>query len=221
MDAQPNPPTKKASLVPLTLARIRAIERSGLGAGLPLMQRAGQAIADLVANVIRPRGDILVLAGPGNNGGDGLVAAGVLRQSGHAVFIWMPVIDPLPHDAQQALTSWISAGGQICDRLPAIKPVLVIDGLFGIGLNRPLGTPWQEAIDTVNRWKVPVLSIDIPSGLEADTGDLLGRPIHARWTLSLIAPTQALFSQSGKAFAGEVFVERLGLNVQDDAGGGS
>lgn len=213
MDSKSTPTTKKTALIPFSLAKIRAVEQSGLDAGLPLMQRAGQAIADFVANMIRPKGEILVLAGPGNNGGDGLVAAGMLSQSGHSLFIWMPVTDPLPHDAHEALTSWMLAGGQVFDHLPGKKPALVIDGLFGIGLNRPLGSPWQEAIDTVNKWQVPVLSIDIPSGLEADTGSPLGRPILARWTLSLIAPTQALFSPSGKTFAGEVFVEHLGLNI--------
>ena len=198
---------------PLMVAEIRAIEQSGLMAGLALMQRAGEAIADFVIKVIQPKGAILVLAGPGNNGGDGLVAANRLRQSGYPLFIWMPVTAHLPDDAQQALRSWMVAGGKVSGILPANKPALVIDGLFGIGLNRTLGSPWQEAIDTVNEWNIPVLSVDIPSGLEADTGNHLGRPIRATWTISMIAPTQALFSQSGKPFAGEVFVEHLGLKV--------
>lgn len=196
----------------LPLARIREIEQTGLRAGLPLMQLAGTAIAQFVLNVIQPKGNILVLAGPGNNGGDALVAATALRQAGRLIDVWMPITTNLPADAEHALQVWFKQGGQMIEQLPDQKPALVLDGLFGIGLNRPLGSPWQDTIDAVNQWGVPVLAIDIPSGLEADTGKHLGRPIRATWTLSFIAPTQALFSQSGRALAGEILVEQLGLD---------
>ena len=203
--------------ISLPLARIREIEQAGLHAGLPLMQLAGTAIAKFVLSVIQPKVNILVLAGPGNNGGDALVAATALRQAGQLVDVWMPVTTNLPEDAEHALQVWFKQGGRVIEQLPSQKPALVLDGLFGIGLNRPLGSPWQETIDVVNQWSVPVLSVDIPSGLEADTGKHLGRPIQATWTLSFIAPTQALFSESGKALAGEILVEQLGLNTQGQA----
>jgi len=202
-----------SSRSPLELSKIREIEEAGLKAGLPLMQRAGQALAKFVLTVVKPKDNILILAGPGNNGGDALVATSALQKSGYAVNVWMPVTTDLPKDAEHALQSWLDEGGQVGDQLPESKPALVIDGLFGIGLNRQMGSPWQEAIDVVNKWHVPVLAVDIPSGLEADTGRHLGRPIRATWTMSLIAPTLAVFSQSGKAFAGDVLVERLVLDL--------
>ena len=78
-------------------------------------------------------------------------------------------------------------GGTLSALEPGFVPGLVIDGLFGIGLNRPLGADWQALVDTVNRWGAPVLALDVPSGVDADTGVALGRPIQARWTLSFIA----------------------------------
>ena len=202
---------RNISVDPLPVSSIRSIEQSGLRSGLPLMAHAGHAVADFVIKVIRPHDQILVLAGLGNNGGDALVAASELKKRGLAVDVWMPVTTNLPADADQALKSWMKVGAEVHDVLPHLKPALVIDGLFGIGLNRPLGSPWQEAIDQVNVWNAPVLAIDIPSGLEADTGKHLGRPIRATWTMSFIAPTQALFSPTGKSLSGEVTVERLGL----------
>ena len=201
------------SPLPLPLARIREIEQAGLKARLPLMQRAGDALAEFVHQVIQPNGLILVLAGPGNNGGDALVAATALLKAGHAVDVCMPVTTGLPSDADQALKSWLATGGHVTNKLPDSKPKLVMDGLFVIGLNRTLGPPWQEVIDKVNEWRVPVLAIDIPSGLEADTGKHLGRPIRATWTMCFIAPTQAVYSLSGKAFAGKILHDRLGLDV--------
>ena len=198
---------------PLPLSRIREIEKAGIKAGLPLMQRAGNAIADVVHRRIRPSGDVLMLVGPGNNGGDALVAALALKQAGYAIIVWMPVETNLPPDAEEARQAWRHAGGEVTDKLPQYKPAFVVDGLFGIGLNRPIGSPWQEAIDTINQWNIPVLAVDIPSGLEADTGKHLGRPVRATWTVSFIAPTQALFSQSGKPMAGEIMIERLGLSA--------
>lgn len=205
---------------PLPLSRIREIEKAGISAGLPLMQRADKAIADFVQRTIQPSGEILMLVGPGNNGGDALVAALALKQAGYAITVWMPIETNLPPDAREAREAWKHAGGEVTDRLPRHQPALVVDGLFGIGLNRSLGSPWQEAIDTVNQWKIPVLAIDIPSGLEADTGKHLGRPVQATWTLSFIAPTHALFSRCGKLMAGEIMIERLGLSTSAHSASG-
>lgn len=198
-------------LTPLDLSDIREIEQAGLKAGLPLMQRAGEAIARFVTRTIRPSGNILILVGPGNNGGDALVAAIRLKNEGYSLYVWMPVTTKLPSDAQEALKLWLDSGNPISTQLPETKPALVIDGIFGIGLNRPMQSPWQAAIDTINQWNVPVLAVDIPSGLEADTGSHLGRPIRATWTMSFIAPTRAICNQPGQSMAGQVLLESLGV----------
>ena len=153
------------------------------------MPLAGAAAARFVAARIAPGTPVLALAGPGNNGGDALVAATVLRAMGHDVRVLLPAgPQKLPPDAARAYDGWVAAGGGTLSALePGFVPGLVIDGLFGIGLNRPLGADWQALVDTVNRWGAPVLALDVPSGVDADTGVALGRPIQARWTLSFIA----------------------------------
>jgi len=200
----------------LTLEEIRSIERGALADGLPLMQRAGAAAAAFAQGHVAPGVRILALAGPGNNGGDALVAARVLRSHGYAVEVVLPG-DPgkFPRDAAEAYAQWREAGGVEIKTLPDIAgcgvPDLVIDGLFGIGLSRLLGPDWQALVDTVNGWGCPILALDIPSGLEAQTGEPLGRPIRATWTIAFIAPAQALATPQGRAVAGECVCERLGL----------
>ncbi len=232
----------------LTLEQIRCIERGALAEGLPLMQRAGAAAAAFAQGHLAPGARILALAGPGNNGGDALVTARLLRARGYAVEVVLPA-DPgkFPRDAAEAYAQWREAGGVerkalpdiarggvpdpvadslpdlVVDRLPDLVvdrlpdqlidrlPDLVIDGLFGIGLSRPLGPDWQALVDTVNGWGCPILALDIPSGLEAQTGEALGRPIRATWTIAFIAPAQALLTPQGRAVAGECVCDRLGL----------
>ena len=216
----------------LTLEQIRCIERGALAEGLPLMQRAGAAAAAFAQGHLAPGARILALAGPGNNGGDALVTARLLRALGYAVEVVLPA-DPgkFPRDAAEAYAQWREAGGverkalpdiarggvpdPVADSLPDLVvdrlPDLVIDGLFGIGLSRPLGPDWQALVDAVNGWGCPILALDIPSGLEAQTGEALGRPIRATWTIAFIAPAQALLTPQGRAVAGECVCDRLGL----------
>ena len=122
-----------------------------------------------------------------------MVAATRLWCQGRAVEVVLPA-DParLPPDAGAAYAAWRAAGGRERLTLPAAVPAMVVDGLFGIGLNRPLESGWQAMIDTVNAWQVPVLALDVPSGLSAATGQPLGRVLQARWTLSFIATPPAL-----------------------------
>ena len=216
----------------LTLEQIRCIERGALADGLPLMQRAGAAAAAFAQGHLAPGARILALAGPGNNGGDALVTARLLRARGYAVEVVLPA-DPgkFPRDAAEAYAQWREAGGverkalpdiarggvpdPVADSLPDLVadrlPDLVIDGLFGIGLSRRLGPDWQALVDAVNGWGCPILALDIPSGLEAQTGEALGRPIRATWTIAFIAPAQALLTPQGRAVAGECVCDRLGL----------
>lgn len=200
----------------LLLAQIRQVERGALREGLPLMQRAGAAAAAFVARHVAPQAYIVALAGPGNNGGDALVTARLLRARGYAVDVVMPG-DPgkYPRDAAEAYAQWRAAGGVEQKTLTDVarngSPALVIDGLFGIGLSRPLGADWQSIVDAVNGWGCPILALDIPSGLEAQTGEALGRPIRARWTIAFIAPAQALATPQARLFAGECVCDRLGL----------
>ncbi|MGY6273227.1 NAD(P)H-hydrate epimerase [Achromobacter denitrificans] len=204
------------------VARIRDAERQALASGRRLMPLAGAAAARFAAARIPPGTAVLALAGPGNNGGDALEAATLLRAMGHDVRVLLPAgAQGLPAGAARAYAGWVAAGGAtLAAPEPGYVPGLVIDGLFGIGLNRPLGPDWQALVDTVNGWGVPVLALDVPSGVDADTGAILGRPIQARWTLSFIARARGLaFPGAGADAAGESHVDTLGVTMPADAAG--
>lgn len=203
-----------------SVARIRAAERQALAEGRRLMPLAGAAAARFVAQRIEPCSVVLALAGPGNNGGDALEAATRLRELGHNVRVLLPAgAQCLPPDAARAYAGWVAAGGIALSTLtPDLLPDLVIDGLFGIGLNRPLGPDWQALVDAVNGWNAPVLALDVPSGIDADTGAALGRPIRARWTLSFIGRARGL-ALAAQA-VGELHLDTLGVVMpgeDDDA----
>ena len=196
----------------LGLEELRRLEATGLAAGLPLMQRAGRAVAEFVVQQAAPGAKITALVGPGNNGGDALVAAKLLHEAGYIVTVVMPSqTKQPPKDAEKALADWQLTNEAIAtDRIPPNSD-LVIDGLFGIGLTRDLGQPWQGLIDDVNHGTAPVLALDIPSGLQAETGKNLGRPIKAKWTLGFIAPTPALRMPTTARHTGVCFVANLGF----------
>jgi NAD(P)H-hydrate epimerase len=203
-----------------SVAWIRDAERQALAAGRNLMPLAGAAAARYAAGQVGPGARVLALAGPGNNGGDALEAAAGLRAMGHDVRVLLPSgAQRLPPDAARAYAGWLAAGGETWSALePGFVPELVIDGLFGIGLNRPLGADWQALVDTVNAWNVPVLALDVPSGIDADSGEALGRPIRARWTLSFIGRARGLERPGpGRDACGVSEVDALGVIIGPEA----
>lgn len=196
----------------LSIAALRDKEAQGLARGLPLMQRAGQAAAQWAAHICAPPAQVLALVGPGNNGGDALVAARLLLSMGLHVTVVMPLVaKQSPADAQQALADWQALGQMTFASLPQQKPALVIDGLFGIGLSRPLAEPFQRLIDTVNAWQTNVLALDLASGVDAETGAAWGRPINATQTLAFISPCHAFQAPCAKPFLGQCRVASLEL----------
>lgn len=199
-----------------SVAQIRQAEQRALATGRALMPLAGAAAANFVAARAPAHGTILALAGPGNNGGDALEAAALLLAKGFDVQVVLPAgPDKLPDDAARAWAGWLAAGGgrRTHTVLPSGQPFdLVIDGLFGIGLNRPLESAWQSLIDAIKALQAPVLALDVPSGIDADTGRALGRPIRARWTLSFIARSRGLaVPGAGRDAAGECHADTLGV----------
>lgn len=199
-----------------SVPQIRLAEQRALASGRALMPLAGAAAAAFVTARFPATASILALAGPGNNGGDALEAAALLLRQGFDVHVVLPSGPArLPADAARAWTGWLAAGGQARTHAalpPGPPPGLVIDGLFGIGLNRPLDASWQSLIDAVNAMHTPVLALDVPSGIDADSGAALGRPIRARWTLSFIAASRGLARPGpGRDAAGECHVDTLGV----------
>lgn len=211
-----------------SVAEIRSIEQAALAA-LPafmLMQRAGQAAAEIALQILGERrrdAEVLVMAGPGNNGGDALEAASGLAQTGVPVTALL-YADPARQssDARQALERAKSSGVKFSppadfDKLIASKQwALVVDGLFGIGLARAISSPLYGLIETVNTLACPVLALDIPSGLDADTGNIVGEhgiAVQATHTVTFIGNKPGLHTCFGRDYAGTVQVADLGIDA--------
>lgn len=198
---------------------IRAIEAQVLpDADPPLMERAGRAAARDAARLLASRpGPALVVCGPGNNGGDGFVVARELHRAGHEVTVAF-ADDParLPADAARAHAEFLRAGGRDTDTLPRPPEngwALVVDALFGIGLQRPpegRHADWIEAIDALPS---PKLAIDVPSGLDADTGRRLGACLRATHTTTFIALKPGLLTLDGPDCCGEISLQPLGIDA--------
>jgi len=174
-------------------ADIRRIEEAAAGSTPPLMQRAGAAAAELAAKLIGDKArDILVLAGPGNNGGDALIAAELLAQR----FFRVSVVKR-PEELAES-KNW----------------GLVIDGLFGIGLTRPVAGDYAKLAEYANRQRCPVLALDVPSGIQSDTGRVLGAAVRATHTITFIALKPGLLTLDGPDHCGEISVANLDLDVK-------
>ncbi len=200
----------------LLSADLRAVEQAALRGRnpLPLMARAGLAAAELARQLAGDNGKpVLILAGPGNNGGDAFVVARHLKQWWFNVTV-VCVADPKKYsgDAAAALQDWRQAGGEVVAVIPAAPDwALVIDGLFGIGLQRELDEDYAALAEQVNALDAPVLALDVPSGLDADTGRVMGCAIAADHTITFIALKPGLLTLDGPDHCGELHVANLGL----------
>jgi hydroxyethylthiazole kinase-like uncharacterized protein yjeF len=195
---------------------------------VPLMERAGAAAAALVTHLNRPlRGKPLIFAGPGNNGGDAFVAARLLRQQGlDPTVVYRGDPARLPPDATAAHEKWLAAGGQCLTDVPMARHGeigeygVVVDGLFGIGLVRPIEGDYAALVERINAYRGPVLALDCPSGLDGDTGRAHGTAVRATHTLSFIALKPGQLTLDGPDHCGEISVADLGLDAAsgEDAG---
>ncbi|HWU83596.1 MAG TPA: NAD(P)H-hydrate dehydratase [Methylophilaceae bacterium] len=189
--------------------QIRNVEKAHASIGL--MEMAGLAIVKKVRELVPyEQAQILIIAGPGNNGGDALVAARLLRERYHVTVLFHGDKSRLPADAANAYEAWLSCGGKIEKHIPDHDWALVIDGLFGVGLSRPLDWRVAKLIEQINAMNVMVLSIDLPSGICANTGRVLGTTaIRATHTLTLIGLKPGLFTLDGPDHAGQVSLDTL------------
>jgi ADP-dependent NAD(P)H-hydrate dehydratase / NAD(P)H-hydrate epimerase len=218
-------------LYALTAAQMRAVEeRTVAETGLDLaelMERAGSAVAaDAAAGA--PAGRIVVVAGKGNNGGDGWVAARELQASGRDVLV-VTLADPgsLAEPASRAASSAIEVGvswmqpssdEELVNALDGAA--LIVDALFGFGFRGPAREPYARAITAVNDADAAVLAVDVPSGVEADTGRVTDAAVRADMTVTFTAPKIGLVSFPGAGYAGEVRVADIGVPARfvDEAG---
>jgi NAD(P)H-hydrate epimerase len=205
----------------VTVAQMREIDRITIQErGVPaleLMERAGRAVADAVVHRFQPR-RVGIVTGKGNNAGDGLVVARALSERGIAVRLVMLVqgadlseaarhnFQRLPENVERfdrpsgsGIESWL----RDCD--------VVVDAILGTGASGPVRGPFGEAIAAVNGLGKPVAAIDVPSGLNADTGRVEGAGIIAQLTVTIGLPKIGMIVGAGKPFAGEVIVADIGF----------
>ncbi len=201
------------------VAGIREIENTLIpSARPPLMERAGRAAAQDAVRLIMDRpGPILIACGPGNNGGDGFVMARQLAQAGREVVVaFCGTADRLPAEAAKAYADYLAAGGTVVSDLPAAPAngwALVVDALFGIGLGRPIEGRYASWIQTLNAQPCPRMALDVPSGLDADTGQPLGATFRATHTTTFIALKPGLLTNDGPDYCGEISVQRIDIDA--------
>ena len=231
-----------------TVAEIRQIEtahttaRTAAGTStrttahsrISLMQAAGEAIAACAIKLLNKRKkNVLILAGPGNNGGDAWVAARILQKQ--KINITVVSVGEQKHPdtvAKKAFAEYIKAKGSFVKATTGLDfglgsasasgYGLIIDGIFGMGLTQPPAGEFAHIINSANalseKHGIPILAIDLPSGLIADTGAAPGAVIHATTTLTFLGAKPGLYTADGSDCCGEILIDTLGAKLPPSSG---
>ncbi|KAB0269566.1 NAD(P)H-hydrate dehydratase [Microvirga brassicacearum] len=208
----------------LTPREMRKADASVIRSGTPgvtLMQNAGAAVADAAREMVSPGARIVVLAGPGQNGGDGIVAATRLREQGYRVSLGLlGKREAFSGDAALVAREWPSDVVAV-DGANLAPAELVIDALFGGGLSREIEGAARAAIDRINMSGGPVLAVDLPSGIDGETGAVRGIAVRAARTVTFAARKPGHYLLPGRTFCGDVTVADIGVGSSDlQASGG-
>jgi len=195
----------------LTVAEMTAADQAAVLSGVPaidLMERAGAVVADAVATRFA-LGPVVILTGPGNNGGDGYVAARLLRERGWPARV-QTLAPPTTPEAIEAASRWASEIGPLTGSIHGQE--LVIDALFGAGLGRPIAGDAARLARQLEPSRARVIAIDVPSGVLGDTGKPLGGvSFQAALTVTFHRRKPAHVLQPGRGLCGEVLVGDIGL----------
>ena len=197
----------------LTRAQVRELDRRAIEEfgvpGLVLMENAGRGCAEWLRQLNPQRLPTLVVCGPGNNGGDGFVIARHLDNHGWPVSVWLyGDASRLPPDAAINLAIIQKCG--LLNPPPQHFRGWIVDALFGTGLTRPLGPPYDTLIAALNASGNPIFSVDIPSGLDCDTGEPLGPTVRAQYTATFVARKRGFDNPAAANWTGSVRVIDIG-----------
>lgn len=201
-----------------TAAQVRGIDYSAIHelgiAGYELMCRAGRAVVDVAGEYFPGARRWLIMCGPGNNGGDGYVAARLAANAGIDITV-CSMVDPrqLKGDAARAYSDWQAQGGEVL-----LWPMpengsydLALDALLGTGIDRAVGGEYRIAIAYLNQLDCPRLAIDIPSGLNADTGRPMGCAVRARNTVTFVGRKRGMYTADGPDYCGVISFDDLAI----------
>jgi len=185
-------------------------------ASLTLMENAGRAVAECAARMVGPGAPITVLCGPGNNGGDGFVAARWLQEAGFDVEVGSLVpLAAFKGDAAEMARLWTGAtASDGVGLIASAEPELIVDALFGAGLSRPLDGAAAELVAAVNRARdsgCQVLAVDVPSGLDGTTGDAAGSVVRASATVTFFRLKPGHLLMPGRVLCGPVTLADIGI----------
>ena len=201
----------------LTAEECRMAEKETILAGTSgetLMENAGKALIDLITQQFKPR-PTLVVCGTGNNGGDGFVVARMLKEKNWQVTLAiLGNSEDIKNDAKKARDKWNMSGGATRtfsdDMLK--DSALIVDAIFGTGLDRNVDGDYKKAISAINDSKLPVVSVDIASGINTNTGAIMGIAIKAAHTVTFVRAKPGHVLLPGKAHMGELHVYDIGIN---------
>ena len=208
----------------ISAEEVRRLDQSAIrDYGIPsflLMENAGRSISDVISREYKPC-KVLIVTGKGNNGGDGLVVARYLANRGYVVRVVL-LEDPARFKTDPLLNFSIVSKMNIPSVLMTAaseekifkfcqESELVVDAIFGVGIHSPVRGIFEKAIRAINRCQKPVVSIDIPSGLDADTGQVHGVAVKATWTVTLALPKRGLSEGEGPGYTGRIEVADIGI----------
>jgi ADP-dependent NAD(P)H-hydrate dehydratase / NAD(P)H-hydrate epimerase len=193
------------------MARADQLAIAGGVAGIALMERAGGAVAAAVAARHPIGSQVVVLAGPGNNGGDGFVAARLLLQRGYRVRLMLAgELAGLKGDAGTAAKKWMGAIER-ADVGGFREADVIIDALFGAGLDRPVEGLFRSLIEAMNGQRAPVVAVDVPSGINGTSGAVMGAAVRAAQTVTFFRKKPGHLLLPGRLYCGTVRVADIGI----------
>ena len=192
------------------IKKLEAQEFKKRGNSFSLMKNAGTAVAKVILKTIKKQ-PIIVVCGPGNNGGDGFILAEYLRKKGYEVDVFCLQKKYYKGDALKALNQLQIKRRSIL-KLKIKKKSVIIDCLFGTGISRKISGFLRKAICKINKSKKKTISIDIPSGVHGDTGKVYGCAIKANETLALHAKKIGHTRYPGKTYCGKIIVVDIGIS---------
>lgn len=221
-------PNEKCAV--MTADEVRAFDAWAINTlgipGVVLMENAGRSCAELVQeklkDVARPK--VCIFCGTGNNGGDGYVIARHLINSGFDVTVAVcGDLDKIKGDAKinldilermgRPIERLDPADANLAERVQSLAAGahIVVDGLFGTGLKGQLNDEYRRLIESINACNCPILAVDIPSGLDCDSGQALGAAIEAAWTVTFVAVKKGFTSANAARYTGEILVASIGI----------